>query len=89
MKADVTAEKRPAYPFISGIRDTLPVTTHEYQGGVEVFVVLFVKVLVVFVRLFPELFVEACSRVWLLLRKSGFDGGGQVITKPADNMTSK
>ena len=40
--------------------------------------ILFMKVLVVFVRLFPELFVEACPRVWLLLRKSRFDGGGQV-----------
>ena len=36
---------------------------HEYQGGIEVIVVFLVNILVVFVRLFPELFVEARSRV--------------------------
>ena len=89
MKADATAEKRPAYPFISGTRDVLTVTTHEYQGGVEVIVVLFVKVLVVLVRLLPELFVEARSRVWLLLLESHIDRGGQVIAKPVENVTSE
>ena len=81
MKADATAEKRPAYPIVSRTRDILAATTHGYQGGVEVIVVSFAKALVVFVRLSPELFVEARSRVWLLLREGRFDGGGQVITK--------
>jgi hypothetical protein len=89
MKADATAEKRPAYPIISGIQDTLTVTTNKYQGGVEVIVVLFVKVLVVFIRLFPESFVEARSRVWLFFREGGLDGGGQVIAKPVYNAKSK
>jgi len=62
-KAAATAEKRPAYLFISGILNMLVGAAHEYQGGIEVIVVFLVNILVVFVRLFPELFVEARSRV--------------------------
>ena len=60
----------------------MAVMAHKYEGGVEVIMVLFVKVLVVFVRLLPELFVETRSRVWLLFCESSFDGGGQVIAEP-------
>ena len=38
--------------------------------------VLSVKVLVVIVRLFSELFVEARLRFWLLFRESYLDCGG-------------
>lgn len=48
--------------------------------------VLSVKVLVVLVRFFPELFVKARSRIWLLLGESRFDSGGQVIAKPIYNV---
>lgn len=75
MKTDATAEKRPAYPIISGICDTPTAITHKYQGGVKVIVVLFVKVFGVIVRLFPELFVEVGSRVWLLLFESRSNSG--------------
>jgi len=79
MKAVATAEKRPAYLFISGTRNKLAVATHEYQDGVEVVMVFSVKVLVVFVRLFSELFVEAGFRIWLLRCESRFYRGGYVI----------
>ena len=81
MKADDTAEKRLACPIVSVARDMLAVITRiYYQGGVEVTMVPFAKALVVFDRLFSELFVEARSRVRLLLREGRFDGGGQVVT---------
>jgi len=79
MKAVATAEKRPAYLFISGTRNKLAVATHEYQDGIEVVMVFFVKVLVVFVRLFSELFVEAGLGIWLLWRESRFYRVGHVI----------
>ena len=82
MKADATAEKRPAYPFVSGTRDMLTVTTHKYQGGVEVIVVPFAKALVVFVCFFPKLFMKARSGVRLLLLESRFGGCSQVLAKP-------
>lgn len=82
MKADATAEKRPAYPFVSEICVVLAVKTHKYQGGVEVIAVLFLKSLVIFVGFLPELFVETGSSIWLLLRESHFHCGSQVITKP-------
>ena len=45
--------------------------------------VFFLKILVVFVRLFLELFVEAGAGVWLLFLESRFDHGGQVFTPPS------
>ena len=89
MKADATAEKRPACSFVSEMHGVLTAATHEYEGGVEVIVILLVKVLVVFVRLLPELFVETRSRVWVLFRESSFDGGSQVIAKPVYNAKFK
>ena len=86
MKADATAEKRPAYPFLSEIRDISVETTYKYQGGVEVIVVLLAKVPVVFVSLFFELFVKARSRVWFLLLESRLDRSGQVIAQPTHDV---
>ena len=88
MKAVVTTEKRPAYQFISGIWNELVGTTHKYQNGIEVIVVFSVKVPVVFVRLFSELFVEACSRIWLRFCESRFDRGGQVIARSVYSVRS-
>jgi len=48
--------------------------------------VFFVKVPVVFVRLFSELFVEACSRFWLRFCESRFYRGGQVIARSIHNV---
>lgn len=79
MKAVATAEKRPACLFISEARNKLAGATHEYQDGIEVVMVFFVKVLVIFVRLFSELFVEAGFGIWLLRRESRFYRGGHVI----------
>ena len=81
MKAVATAEKRPAYSLISGIRGGPAGRTHKYQDGIEVIMVLSVKVLVIFVRLFSELFVETRLRFWLLFRQGRFDRGSQVIAK--------
>ena len=82
MKAVATAEKRPAYSLISKILlSKLAGRTHKYQDGIEVIVVLSVKVPVVIVRLFSELFVEARLRLWFLFRESRLDRGGQVIAK--------
>ena len=81
MKAVATAEKRPAYSFISGIRHKLAGRTHKYQDGIKVIVVLSVKVLVVIVRLFPELFVEARLRFWFLFRECRLDRCGQVTAQ--------
>ena len=86
MNADATAEKRPAYPFLSEIRDISVETTYKYQGGVEVIVVLLVKVPVVFVSLLLESFMKVRSRVWFLLLKSCLDCGGQVIAQPKRNV---
>ena len=86
MKADATAEKRPAYPFLSEIRGVSVEATYKYQGGVEVIVVLLAKVPVVFVGLFFELFVKARSRVWFLLLESRLDRSGQVIAQPTLNV---
>ena len=81
MKADTTAEKRPAYLFISGIRSMLAGGTYKYHGGIEIITVFLVKVPVVFVRHFLELFMEARLRVQLLLCESRFDLGSQVIAQ--------
>jgi hypothetical protein len=69
MKADATAENKPAYFAISGGSRRLAEQTHEYQGSVEVVVVFLVKVAVVFVRLFSKVLVEACARVRFLFRE--------------------
>jgi len=62
MKADVTAENRPAYSPETQIKITIEVdaetTTHEDQGGVQVLIVLFHKVTVVLVGFALELVVE-------------------------------
>jgi hypothetical protein len=76
MKADATAEKRPVYQSVSRVCDILGKATDKYQGGVQVIVVLFAKVLVVFVRFFLESFVETRSSVLL-----------QVIPQPVDEAT--
>ena len=81
MKAVATAEKRPACSFISGVSSKLAGRTHKYQDGIEVIVILSVKVLVVIVRLSPKLFVEARSRFWFLFGESRLNRGGQVITQ--------
>ena len=86
MKADATAEKRPACLVYQRNPHMLAGATHKYQGGIEIIVVFYVKVLVVFVRLFSELFVEARLRVWPLLRESRFDRGSQVIAQSMHNM---
>lgn len=44
--------------------------------------ILFLKISIVVVRLFSESLVEACARVWLLLRESHFDRGDQIIVPP-------
>jgi len=49
-------------------------------------VVFLLKILVVFVRLFSELFVETCARLWLLFCESRFDRGGQLSEPPMHNM---
>jgi len=67
MKAEATAENRPAYLVISGGQDSLLGPTHKYQGRVEVVVVFLVKITIIFVDLFPELLMESCAWVWLLL----------------------
>ena len=63
MKADVTAENRPAYPT----RETnqchdrgmdAETNTHEDQGGIQILIVLFHEVTVVLVGLALELVVE-------------------------------
>ena len=86
MKADATAEKRPAYFIISGSNGIPARGTHKYQGSIEVIVVLFLKISIVVVRLLSEPLVEACARVWLLLRESRFDHGDQIIVPPMTNV---
>ena len=88
MKAVATAEKRPAYQFISGIRNELVGKTYKYQDGIEVIVVFSVKIPVVIVRLFSELFVETCSSIWLRFCENRFDRGGQVIARSMYNVRS-
>jgi len=56
--------------------------TYKYQGGIEVIVIFLLEIPVVFVRLFSELFVEACARLWLLLCVTRFDRGGQLFEPP-------
>lgn len=48
--------------------------------------IFLVKVPVVLVRLFSELFVEACSRFWLRFCESRFYRGGQVIARSIHNV---
>jgi len=60
--------------------------TYKYQGGIEVIMIFLLEILVVFVRLFSELFVEACARIWLLLCESRFDCGGQLFEPPICNV---
>ena len=66
MKAEATAENRPAYLVISGNQDGLLKSTHEYQGCVEVVVVFLVKITIIFVHLFPELVMEPRAWIWFL-----------------------
>ena len=63
-----------------------PLMTHKYQGGVEVILVLLVEVSIIFVRLFAELLMETCTRIWLrfLLRESGFEGGSKGAVQPSE-----
>jgi len=86
IKADATAEKRPAWLFISRSFNVPAGATYEYQGGIEVIVIFLLEIPVVFIRLFSELFVEACARLWLLLCKSRFDCGGQLFEPPTDDV---
>ena len=81
MKVNTTAEKGPAYLFISGIRSMLAGGTYKYHDCIEVVAVFLVKFPVVLVCHFPELFVEARLRVQPLLYESRFDWGGQVIAQ--------
>lgn len=74
IKADATAEKRPAWFFISGV-------THKYQDGVEVITIFPLEILVTPVRLLLELFVEADAGTWLLFLECRFDRSGQVVTR--------
>ena len=60
MKADVTAENKPACSRC-GVNTNVEVSgkdAHEYQRGVQIFIVLLDKVVVVIVRRALELIVE-------------------------------
>ena len=89
MKAVATVEKRPACLLIRQIRN-LVVATYKYQDGIEIIVVFFMEVPVIFVRLFSELFVEVCPGIqWFrtfMFRESCFDRGGQVIAESMHNV---
>jgi hypothetical protein len=69
MKADATAENKPACFAISGSCIRLVGYTHKYQGGVEVVVIFLVKVAVIFVCLLSKMLVEARARIRFLFRK--------------------
>lgn len=61
MKADVTAENRPAYPEnMSTLRSRWMrgQSTHEDQGGIQVFFVFAHKITIVLVGLALELVIE-------------------------------
>ena len=65
MKAEVTAENRPACDLSQdiSIRETLK--THEYQGCVEVLIVFLVEFLVVFLGHLTVVFVEPGAKLFL------------------------
>ena len=75
MNAD--AEKRPALVTIRKRKGYEARLTHEYQGSIEVVVVLLVEVSVILVGLFAELFVEARIGFLFLLPNIRFEGTGQ------------
>ena len=49
--------------------------------------VILAKVLIVFVRFFFEVLVEACSSILLLPIEGGFNRSGQIIPQSVNNVT--
>lgn len=82
IKADTTAENRPAYLIISRNQDIVFRATYEYQSCVEVVVVLLVKITIVFVRLFSKLLMESRAWILFLLRGGRFQSGCHGLAQP-------
>ena len=82
MKADATAENRPAYLVIGGDQDALFGPTHEYQARIEVIVVFLMEIAIVLVRLFSELFMKPCAWILFLLDEIQFQSCCHSLKQP-------
>jgi len=65
MNADVTAENRPACGPSQNTCGRTVCTTHEYESGVQIFVVFFHEFLVVLLSLLSVLCVESSAKIVL------------------------
>jgi len=60
MKAEVTAENRPAFHPSQYACIRVTHETHKYQGGVQVLVILLDELFVIVLRLLAIYFIEVC-----------------------------
>ena len=65
MKAEVTAENRPACDLSQHMYTRETYKTHEYQGRVEVLVISLVELLVVFFGYLAVVFIEPSPKLFL------------------------
>ena len=75
MKAEVTAENRPAYDASQHACAWTMHTTYEYQRRVQIFIMFLEKFLIIFLGLLAVMFVEFAAKILGRWRQAFFLAG--------------